>query len=131
MVSFYTKLTLFSFPYRSEQEEKADIEEYAKKKNNVGLKKKVLPSLFAQDPEENLEAEREKKAGKSKNARRRRKRNELREAGIKVNFNVILVKTSREGWSQSSDPRRVRYNVRISRTLSTVQALSVLTKASV
>ena len=107
MVSFYTKLTLFSFPYRSEQEEKADIEEYAKKKNNVGLKKKVLPSLFAQDPEENLEAEREKKAGKSKNARRRRKRNELREAGIKVNFNVILVKKNREGWSQSSDPRRV------------------------
>jgi len=69
--------------YRSEQEEKADIEEYSKKKNNVGLKKKVLPSLFAQDPEENLEAEREKKAGKSKNARRRRKRNQLKEAGDK------------------------------------------------
>merc|ERR1711997_1253920 len=64
--------------YRSEQEEKADIEEYSKKKNNLSLKKKILPSLFAQDPEENLEAEKEKKAGKSKNARRRRKRNQMK-----------------------------------------------------
>ena len=70
--------------YRSDKEEKADIEEYAKKKNNIELKKKMLPSLFLQNPEESLVAEKEKKAGKSKNARRRRKRNQLKEAENKV-----------------------------------------------
>ena len=74
--------------YRSEQEEKADIEEYSKKKNNVTLKKKILPSLFAHDPEENLEAEKEKKAGKSKNARRRRKRNQMKGSENKVCANI-------------------------------------------
>lgn len=70
--------------YRSDKEEKADIEEYAKKKNDIELKKKMLPSLFLQNPEESLVAEKEKKAGKSKNARRRRKRNQLKEAENKV-----------------------------------------------
>merc|ERR1712086_463016 len=66
--------------YQSEQQDKADFDEYAKKKNNVELKKKILPSLFAPNPEENLVAEQETKAGKSKNARRRRKRNQHKEA---------------------------------------------------
>jgi len=66
--------------YQSEQQDKADFDEYAKKKNNVELKKKILPSLFASNPEENLVAEQKTKAGKSKNARRRRKRNQLKEA---------------------------------------------------
>ena len=70
--------------YQSEQQDKADFDEYAKKKNNVELKKKILPSLFAPNPEENLVAEQETKAGKSKNARRRRKRNQHKEAEDKV-----------------------------------------------
>ena len=70
--------------YQSEQQDKADFDEYAKKKNNVELKKKILPSLFASNPEENLVAEQKTKAGKSKNARRRRKRNQLKEAEDKV-----------------------------------------------
>ena len=70
--------------YQSEQQDKADFDEYAKKKNNVELKKKILPSLFASNPEENLVAEQKTKAGKSKNARRRRKRNQLKEAENKV-----------------------------------------------
>ena len=70
--------------YQSEQQDKADFDEYAKKKNNVELKKKILPSLFASNPEENLVAEQKTKAGKSKNARKRRKRNQLKEAEDKV-----------------------------------------------
>ena len=70
--------------YQSDQQDKADFDEYAKKKNNVELKKKILPSLFAPNPEENLVAEQETKAGKSKNARRRRKRNQHKEAEDKV-----------------------------------------------
>ena len=77
--------------YQSEQQDKADFDEYAKKKNNVELKKKILPSLFASNPEENLVAEQKTKAGKSKNARRRRKRNQLKEAEDKVKKNSLKV----------------------------------------
>ena len=77
--------------YQSEQQDKADFDEYAKKKNNVELKKKILPSLFASNPEENLVAEQKTKAGKSKNARRRRKRNQLKEGEDKVKKTSLKV----------------------------------------
>ena len=77
--------------YQSEQQDKADYDEYAKKKNNVELKKKILPSLFASNPEENLVAEQKTKAGKSKNARKRRKRNQLKEGEDKVKKTSLKV----------------------------------------
>ena len=62
--------------YRSEEEEKQDIEDYLKRKNNVNLKKKVLPSLFIEEnmQEENLQAEKEKKSDKGKKKRRKKKK---------------------------------------------------------
>lgn len=72
--------------YRSEEEEKRDIEEYLKKETNVQLKAKILPSLFSQDPEENLKAEQEKKASKGK--RRRRKKATTKTAND-INFDAI------------------------------------------
>ena len=59
--------------YRSNEDEDKDIKEYAKKKNNLSLKKKVLPSLFNEDPEENLAAEKTNKANKNRKRRSRKK----------------------------------------------------------
>ena len=91
--------------YQSEQQDKADFDEYAKKKNNVELKKKILPSLFASNPEENLVAEQKTKAGKSKNARRRRKRNQLKEAEDKVK------KHTRSSQNEKSCQKRIDTNL--------------------
>ena len=38
--------------YRSDAEEQKDIKEYLRKGTNVNLKKKILPSLFKEDPED-------------------------------------------------------------------------------
>ena len=58
--------------YRSNEDEDKDIKEYAKKKNNLSLKKKVLPSLFNEDPEENLAAEKVNKSNKNRKRRSRK-----------------------------------------------------------
>lgn len=52
--------------YRTEDEEAADVNTFKGKKNNVTLKKKVLPSLFTENPEEELQAEKDKKSAKGK-----------------------------------------------------------------
>ena len=41
--------------YRSEAEEQQDIQEFKRKGGNLNLKKKLLPSIFKQDPEEDLQ----------------------------------------------------------------------------
>ena len=41
--------------YRSEAEEQHDIQEFKRKGGNINLKKKLLPSIFKQDPEEDLQ----------------------------------------------------------------------------
>ena len=63
--------------YRSEQDERRDIELYKSKQNNTQLKHKILPSLFAEDGDvDALEAEKEKKSHKSKARRRQKRKNE-------------------------------------------------------
>ena len=71
--------------YRSNEDEDKDIKEYAKKKNNVSLKKKILPSLFKEDPEEDLAAEKAKKASKSR--KRRKKKSSLPNVNLEA-FNA-------------------------------------------
>ena len=70
---------------RAEEDEIKDIKEYAQKKNNVGLKKKILPSLFKEDTEEVLQEEKDKKASKSKKRRNRKKANQNSENTGSVN----------------------------------------------
>ena len=41
--------------YRTEAEEQQDIQEFKRKGGNLNLKKKLLPSIFKQDPEEDLQ----------------------------------------------------------------------------
>ena len=57
--------------FRSEEDERHDINLYKSKGGNVVLKKKVLPSLFAQDPEDELEAEKAKKREKSRKRKKK------------------------------------------------------------
>ena len=96
--------------YRSEEEEKRDIEEFSKKKNNVNLKKKVLPSLFAEDTEVNLEAEQEKKAGKSKKRRRKRKGQDKSSAVLNLDVlkNVTENSGKRKAESTDAEPKAKR-----------------------
>lgn len=57
--------------YRDEEEERRDVAVFRGKGRNFELKKKVLPSLFKDDPEDALQEEKEKKV--SKNKKRKRK----------------------------------------------------------
>ena len=75
-ILFSCNLTENFLHYRSEEDEIKDIKEYSQKKNNVGLKKKILPSLFKEDAEEVLQEEKDKKASKSKRRRNRKKANQ-------------------------------------------------------
>ncbi len=55
--------------YRSEAEERADLVLFKNRGKDVGLKKKLMPSLFASNPEEELQKELDRK---SKKARKRK-----------------------------------------------------------
>ncbi len=52
------------------EEEEEDLRVYGRKGKSESLKKKLLPSLFAEDPESELKAEKVKKAAKSKKRKR-------------------------------------------------------------
>jgi protein KRI1 len=57
--------------YRTEEEEKGDVIVFGRKGKSIALKKKILPSLFAEDPpEEVLKEAKEKKAAKGKKKRK-------------------------------------------------------------
>jgi protein KRI1 len=68
--------------YRSEEEEKKDLIEYKKKGGNIQMKKKILPSLFKEDPEEELQAEKDTKASKGKRRRQRKGNNISEESSV-------------------------------------------------
>ena len=88
--------------YRSEEEEKKDIEEFSKKKGNINLKKKILPSLFAENPEGELEAEQSKKASKGK---KRRRKSKAKGGNSDIDLSVI------EGKKTSQQPKNKRRKV--------------------
>ncbi len=52
--------------YRDDEEEEKDVRAYVRKGKNEALKRKILPSLFEEDPEKALEEELEKKSAKRK-----------------------------------------------------------------
>jgi hypothetical protein len=60
---------------RSTEEEKADARIFDTKRHNVHLKKKLLPSLFVDNTEDQLEDEQRRKSKKSKKRKRREKAN--------------------------------------------------------
>jgi len=74
--------------YRSEAEEQKDIQEFKRRGGNINLKKKLLPSIFKQDPEEDLQAEQDKKSSKGKK-RRRRKGANISDTTNAINMSVL------------------------------------------
>ena len=70
--------------YRTKEEEERDITVFKQKGSNMHLKKKILPSLFAEDPEEALQAERSKKSEKQKRRRKGKKTEEAEANGEEI-----------------------------------------------
>ena len=52
--------------YRSADEERKDFDEYERKSKNAKFKQKILPSLFKEDGEAELEAERQARSKSEK-----------------------------------------------------------------
>nr|CAG4643951.1 EOG090X05XL [Lepidurus arcticus] len=67
--------------YRNDDEEIRDQKAYNSKKSNILLKKKILPSVFSENPEENLTEEQEERKEKRK---KRKKKNSEGENGVTV-----------------------------------------------
>ncbi len=58
--------------FRTEDDEKADVQLFRNRAKNLALKRKLLPSLFSENAEEEMQAEKDRKAKKGKKRRKRK-----------------------------------------------------------
>ena len=70
--------------------------------SNLNLKKKIIPSLYKEDPEEELQAEKDKKSSRGK--KRRRKKAKISDVNIEA-LNDNSIPPAKKSKTDSNDNR--------------------------